>query len=546
MKKLIFTLAALLMAGNAMADRVVTFNAETDYLGWVDQIVHEGGWTQNIYEMSKDGVTIRLTQSGDNEVQEEASWSFSSNETLTITSDLYGQLEDVPYYEAIYGGISNIEITCANVLTFEGFELLDIPTSSYEYYESFSDGVYDCYFISDIGHMPELVRFSMINHAVVTEIKVTLNRVDPITPPDDPTITPRMLTIYDGQDKSSLAPTNGALYDDEYSDPYTQMIYPAEMLTDMVGKLITQVKFYSPSIHFSGGQLGICVGTVEKSNFDDLQYVDIDLYGFADPVAGAEELVFNLAEPFVYEGGNLALDVFRYNPFGDALTAGETYFYGVNVGYNASLYVMEYEGDPYHEALTFLPKVTFAYEDPQEPGPGPEEGFELILIDQFGNEVPYPLNEGIDGDHTTTVTLKYYPWGEFFWDPALTEEENEANRPNVPFYFMINGKRYGAEQLTPTVLGYALQNPLTEGAEDCYYVPVGFSYTLGVAFKDGDYYVYAAISKATGVDELNAGKTVAGVRYYNMAGQEMQQPSGMTIVVTTYNDGTTSAVKVMK
>ena len=49
-----------------------------------------------------------------------------------------------------------------------------------------------------------------------------------------------------------------------------------------------------------------------------------------------------------------------------------------------------------------------------------------------------------------------------------------------------------------------------------------------------------------GVDELVNGKTVAGVRYYNMAGQEMQEANGMTIVVTTYTDGTTSAVKVMK
>ena len=48
------------------------------------------------------------------------------------------------------------------------------------------------------------------------------------------------------------------------------------------------------------------------------------------------------------------------------------------------------------------------------------------------------------------------------------------------------------------------------------------------------------------VSELVNGKTVAGVRYYNMAGQEMQQANGMTIVVTTYTDGTTSAVKVMK
>ena len=49
-----------------------------------------------------------------------------------------------------------------------------------------------------------------------------------------------------------------------------------------------------------------------------------------------------------------------------------------------------------------------------------------------------------------------------------------------------------------------------------------------------------------GVNELNAGKTVANVRYFNVAGQEMAQPNGMTIMVTTYTDGTTSAVKVVK
>ena len=48
------------------------------------------------------------------------------------------------------------------------------------------------------------------------------------------------------------------------------------------------------------------------------------------------------------------------------------------------------------------------------------------------------------------------------------------------------------------------------------------------------------------VNELNAGKTVANVRYFNVAGQEMAQPNGMTIMVTTYTDGTTSAAKVVK
>ena len=54
------------------------------------------------------------------------------------------------------------------------------------------------------------------------------------------------------------------------------------------------------------------------------------------------------------------------------------------------------------------------------------------------------------------------------------------------------------------------------------------------------------VDPETGIDEMTAGKTIANVRYFNMAGQEMQEANGMTIIVTTYTDGTTSAVKVMK
>ena len=59
--------------------------------------------------------------------------------------------------------------------------------------------------------------------------------------------------------------------------------------------------------------------------------------------------------------------------------------------------------------------------------------------------------------------------------------------------------------------------------------------------------VYLDVQDApSAVDELNAGKQVANVRYFNMAGQEMTAPNGLTIQVTTYSDGTTSAVKVIK
>ena len=50
----------------------------------------------------------------------------------------------------------------------------------------------------------------------------------------------------------------------------------------------------------------------------------------------------------------------------------------------------------------------------------------------------------------------------------------------------------------------------------------------------------------TGINELVNGKQIAGVRYFNALGQEMQSVNGMTIVVTTYTDGTTSTAKVVK
>ncbi len=54
------------------------------------------------------------------------------------------------------------------------------------------------------------------------------------------------------------------------------------------------------------------------------------------------------------------------------------------------------------------------------------------------------------------------------------------------------------------------------------------------------------VSVLTDVEEIMAGKEVANVRYFNLAGQEMAQPAGLTIQVTTFTDGTISTAKVMK
>ena len=176
-------------------------------------------------------------------------------------------------------------------------------------------------------------------------------------------------------------------------------------------------------------------------------------------------------------------------------------------------------------------------------------GYWIVTIDQFGNEVWKELLPD-NGDYTGIVRFEYADYGTFPYDPNKTEEENNAMRPNVEYYVYVDGVRYGAaEDGTLTVLGEALNNPLFEGENN--YVLANASgrvYNMGVAIDNAtnSMYVYAAVAYYTDVNEMNADKAVAGVRYFNMAGQEMQEANGMTIVVTTYTDGTTSAVKVMK
>ena len=72
--------------------------------------------------------------------------------------------------------------------------------------------------------------------------------------------------------------------------------------------------------------------------------------------------------------------------------------------------------------------------------------------------------------------------------------------------------------------------------------------TIYQYYPGGHLTVYRLTNNTGGVDEIisNVDKVVAGVRYYNIMGQEMKEANGITIVVTTYTDGSHSAVKVIK
>ena len=66
--------------------------------------------------------------------------------------------------------------------------------------------------------------------------------------------------------------------------------------------------------------------------------------------------------------------------------------------------------------------------------------------------------------------------------------------------------------------------------------------------KDGEFKgTYRVPAKTpTGINEVEGNKAITSVRYFNMVGQEVQEAEGLTVVVTTYSDGSTTAVKVMK
>ena len=52
---------------------------------------------------------------------------------------------------------------------------------------------------------------------------------------------------------------------------------------------------------------------------------------------------------------------------------------------------------------------------------------------------------------------------------------------------------------------------------------------------------------STGVEDVDAEKTVAGVTYYNLLGVSSDSPfEGVNVVVTTYTDGTKSSKKILK
>ena len=276
----------------------------------------------------------------------------------------------------------------------------------------------------------------------------------------------------------------------------------------------------------------------------DPEYISYSIYTDDDQIFtfDAETYSYDLYEDmteipyWIYSGGydfrNYLVYFYRTNAGDNPLFENRI---GIQVHYTVdgvknSSNIVYYEVAPTVPAVPANP-YDLTWRDSGDEGGMSRFGFTLPTEDVDGN----PLNEMcisysifLDNDQIFTFDAETYSYD-------LTEDMTE-----IPYSVWNSGWDF----YRGAVYFYRTN---AEGYEALFNHQIGIQvyYTVD-GVKNASDIVYLEVFPDTKVNELNAGKTVANVRYFNMAGQEMAQPEGMTIKVTTYTDGTTSAAKVVK
>ncbi len=161
------------------------------------------------------------------------------------------------------------------------------------------------------------------------------------------------ITVCDGTDTEEHLPIYGYYFDSEVTN--TQMIYPAEMLTKLAGNKITGIKFYpTAAMSLTSGKAAVSMGTATGNDASVATDGMVEVATIA-PQGGETELTITLNEPYIYEGGALAIKT----QMTEKGNYAKTYFYGQSQdnrlgfcqwsNYSSSTYL-------------FLPKMTIYYE----------------------------------------------------------------------------------------------------------------------------------------------------------------------------------------
>ena len=167
------------------------------------------------------------------------------------------------------------------------------------------------------------------------------------------------LIVADGTATSSNVPVWGLWADNPQK---SQSIYPASMLTDMVGGQITEMHYFmSAGNRTFTTTWYVRLAVTSQSNLSSgfVSASTTTVYEGPITVSSTDGLTIVFDEPFVYNGGNLLVEFEQ--PISGSYTT--TTFYGISQT-NASRYGRGSGYTTSGGAVSFLPKVEFTYGNP--------------------------------------------------------------------------------------------------------------------------------------------------------------------------------------
>ena len=191
------------------------------------------------------------------------------------------------------------------------------------------------------------------------------------------------VVVAGGSNTSDHVPFYGT-YIDEYVQ-HTQSVYPASMLTSLVGKSLTSMTYRSNGNNDFGTNSTFKIGVVNDA---DLSSAFVSTTGLTTVytgsiVASSNKITITFSAPFVYDGGDLVVDF-------ESLTTGSykgMSFYGTNSGSS------RYEGNGSSSVYTFVPELTFHYCETNEACPAVAE-IEVSDITETGATVTWTASAG--------------------------------------------------------------------------------------------------------------------------------------------------------
>ncbi|MBR4536619.1 MAG: fibronectin type III domain-containing protein [Bacteroidales bacterium] len=168
-------------------------------------------------------------------------------------------------------------------------------------------------------------------------------------------------TVADGTATNMRIPVFGS----GVSTPqHQQVVYPSDMLTDMVGGTVSSMTFYVSSVPVNAWNcsFSIRLGTSDVATFSSSTLMPVDntveVFSGLMPVdATNRQITIVFTQPYTYTGGNLLLDV-QNSAEG---TNSASNFIGINPGSNRSLCVFETGGNAFGLMQQFIPKTTFVH-----------------------------------------------------------------------------------------------------------------------------------------------------------------------------------------